>query len=88
MLPLRAVVNTDGTGLRAIPLKIGSRSFAFTPHWSPDGSKIIFSLFTTTGPGTADEGIATANADGSGLSQITSGDGYDFADWGTHPPTG
>ena len=82
------VVNTDGTGLRAIPLKIGSRSFASTPHWSPDGSKIIFSLFTTKGPGTADEGIATANADGSGLSQITSGGGYDFADWGTHPPTG
>jgi hypothetical protein len=67
---------------------IDSRSFAFTPRWSPDGSKIIFSLFTTTGPGTGDEGISTANADGSGLSQVTSGGGYDFADWGTHPPTG
>jgi hypothetical protein len=44
------VVHTDGTGLRAIPLQIGSRSFAFTPRWSPDGSKIIFSLFTTTAP--------------------------------------
>jgi Tol biopolymer transport system component len=82
------VVHTDGTGLRAIPLQLGSRSFAFTPRWSPDGSKIIFSLFTTTGPGTGDEGIATANADGSGLSQVTSGGGYDFADWGTHPLTG
>ena len=82
------VVNTDGTGLRAIPLKIDSRSFAVSPRWSPDGSKIIFSLFTTTGPGTGDEGIATANADGSGLSQVTSGGGYDYADWGTHPPTG
>ena len=82
------VVHTDGTGLRAIPLQIGSRSFAFTPCWSPDGSKIIFSLTTTTGPGTGDEGISTANADGSGLSQVTSGGGYDFADWGTHPAAG
>jgi WD40 repeat protein len=82
------VVNTDGTGLRAIPLKIDSRSYPFNPRWSPDGSKIIFSLFTATGPGTGDEGIATANADGSGLSQVTSGGGYDVADWGTHPPTG
>jgi Tol biopolymer transport system component len=82
------VVNTDGTGLRAIPLRIGSRSFAITPRWSPDGSKIIFSLFTAKGPGTGDEGIATANADGSGLSQVTTGGGYDFAGWGTHPPTG
>jgi hypothetical protein len=79
------VVRTDGTDLRAIPLKIDSRSFAFTPRWSPDGSKIIFSLFTTKAPGTGDEGISTANADGSGLSQVTSGGGYDFADWGTHP---
>jgi Tol biopolymer transport system component len=82
------IVHTDGTGLRAIPLQLGSRSFAFTPSWSPDGSQIIFSLFTTKGPGTGDEGIATANADGSGLSQVTSGGGYDFADWGTHPLTG
>jgi Tol biopolymer transport system component len=82
------VVHTDGTGLRAIPLKIDSRSFAVSPRWSPDGSKIIFSLFTTTGPGTGEEGIATANADGSGLSRVTSGGGYDYADWGTHPPTG
>jgi hypothetical protein len=80
------VVHTDGTGLRAIPLQIDSRSFAFTPRWSPDGSKIIFSLFTTKAPGTGDEGISTANADGSGLSQVTSGGGSDdFADWGPYP---
>ena len=82
------VVHTDGTGLRPIPLKTGgSFSLAFTPGWSPDGTKIIFSLFTARGPRTSDENIYTANADGSGLFQVTSGFGFDFADWGTHPLT-
>ena len=80
------VVHTDGTGLRSIPLKTGgSFSLAFTPGWSPDGTKMIFSLFTAKGPRIGDEGIYTANADGSGLFQVTSGFGFDFADWGTHP---
>jgi Tol biopolymer transport system component len=81
-------VRTNGTGLRAVPLSTGgTNATAFTPGWSPDGAKIIFSLFTATGPGTGQEGIYTANADGSHLSQVTPNEAafFDFADWGTHP---
>lgn len=80
-------VRPDGTGLRAIPLSTGgTHAIAFTPGWSPDGSQIIFSLFTATGPGTGQEGIYTADLDGTHLSRVTANDGfYDSADWGTQP---
>ena len=84
------VVHPDGTGLRPIPLHVGGEySFAFAPGWSPDGTMITFALFTgtgRTGKG-ADEGIYTANADGSDLTQLTSGGGYDLPDWGEHALT-
>jgi len=80
------VIHTDGTGLRQIPLQTGgSFSFAFSPGWSPDGSRIIFSLFTATGPGTGVEGIYTANADGTDVSPVDTAGNEDSADWGTHP---
>jgi Tol biopolymer transport system component len=79
------VVHTDGTGLRAIALQTGGTySLAFAPGWSPDGSKIVFSLFKRTAPGTGDEGIYTANADGSDVTALATGGFYDNADWGTH----
>jgi Tol biopolymer transport system component len=79
------VVGTGGTGLRAIALQTGgTNALAFAPGWSPDGSKIIFSLFTRTAPGTANEGIYTANADGSDVNAVATGGFYDNADWGTH----
>jgi Tol biopolymer transport system component len=79
------VVNTDGRGLRTIPLDTGGTfALAFSPSWSPDGSKIIFSLFTRKGPGTGEEGIFTANADGTSVAQVANSGGSDSADWGTH----
>jgi Tol biopolymer transport system component len=49
-------------------------------RWSPDGKKIIFSGVTAAG-----FNIYTANADGTGLTQVTfDGNGDDPA-WGTHP---
>ena len=78
------VVHPDGTGLAKIALATDSRSFAGDVSWSPDGTKIVFLLGTRTTP----EGIATANANGTGVRQITSSPTFDHqADWGSHPIT-
>jgi Tol biopolymer transport system component len=80
------VVHPDGTGLAKIPLATSSLSRAFSPGWSPGGTKIVFALFTRTSPGTGQEGIYTANADGSHLQQVTNAPIFDeHPDWGTHP---
>jgi len=80
------VVHPDGTGLAKIPLATSGVSRAFGPGWSPDGTKIVFALFTRTSPGTEQEGIYTANADGSHIQQVTNAPIHDTApDWGTHP---
>jgi len=80
------VVHPDGTGLAKITLATSSLSRAFGPGWSPDGTKIVFALFTRTSPGTGQEGIYTARADGSHLQQVTNAPILDeHPDWGTHP---
>lgn len=80
------VVHSDGTGLAKIPLATSGISRAFGPGWSPDGTKIVFALFTRTSPGTEQEGIYTANADGSHVQQVTNAPIFDeHPDWGTHP---
>ncbi len=80
------VVHPDGTGLAKIPLATSGISRAFGPGWSPDGTKIVFALFTRTSPGTQQEGIYTANADGSDVQQVTNAPIFDeHPDWGTHP---
>jgi Tol biopolymer transport system component len=80
------VVHPDGTGLAKISLTTRSLSRAFAPGWSPDGTKIVFALFTRTSPGTGQEGIYTANADGTDVRQVTNAPIFDeHPDWGTHP---
>jgi Tol biopolymer transport system component len=79
------IVHPDGTGITPIPLPTGTgRSFAFQPHWSPDGTGIIFCMFTNGG-----EGIYTANRDGSDVKQVTFTTNFQalFAgpNWGSHP---
>ena len=85
------VVHADGSGLREIVVEgqppcgrpiaePGSRS-CFSPSWSPDGTKIVFNIFSdATG-----ENVYTANADGTGLTQVTHGGEDETPDWGTHP---
>jgi Tol biopolymer transport system component len=82
-------VHPDGTHLVKLPLQTGRATTAFTAFdagWSPDGSKIVFSLNTKTSAGGVQEGIGTANADGSDVQMITTSPTRDDkADWGTHP---
>ena len=82
-------VHPDGTALAKIPLATSSQNRAGDVSWSPDGKKIVFLLITQRGPGTGQEGIATANADGSHVQQATISPTFDHQpDWGPHPITG
>jgi Tol biopolymer transport system component len=79
-------VHPDRTGLVKIPLQTRRTTTNFTAFdagWSPDGTKLVFSLRTHAGDGTVQEGIGTANADGSDVRMITTSPTRDAnADWG------
>jgi Tol biopolymer transport system component len=77
------VVHPNGSGLAKLTLSgAGSHPNAFDACWSPDGTKLVFSLSTV--PGIAN--IFTANADGTGMQQVTNDTGHaEKADWGPHP---
>ena len=84
------VVHADGTGLHEIRIRGLNCGTAVSdpngfgchePHWSPDGTKIIFAA---NSPATGTN-IYIANADGTGLTQITQDGGDDDPAWGTHP---
>jgi Tol biopolymer transport system component len=76
------VVHPDGTGLMQIPVPVTGVSGLADVGWSPDGSKLVFSLGSSLGL----NGIFTANANGSGLQQLTNSTVFDHsADWGSHP---
>jgi Tol biopolymer transport system component len=88
------VVNADGSGLHQVPIMPACggafsdpRSVScFQPGWSPDGTKIVFTRITANG---TQQNIYTVNADGSGLTRVTtSGFSGQDADWGTHPLAG
>jgi Tol biopolymer transport system component len=78
-------VDANGTGVQPIPIVGCGGAFADPgsaactyPGWSPDGTKILFTL----GIGKRSD-IAIVNADGSGFVQITNSGDADEADWGT-----
>jgi Tol biopolymer transport system component len=84
------VINADGSGLHEIHIKgldcgaAASDPNGFgchEPQWSPDGKKFIFAA-NSQATGT---NIYTANADGTGLTQVTHDGGSDDPVWGTHP---
>ncbi len=78
------VVNPDGSDLHELPItpECGGSAGCYSPSWSPDGSKIVFTRSNADG---TSENIYTVNADGSGLFQVTDGGGDDDPDWGTAP---
>jgi Tol biopolymer transport system component len=89
------VVHSDGSGLHEIrlraqpvcggPISDPASRACIHPRWSPDGKKIIFSIVTETATDEV-ENIYTVNADGTGLTQVTSRGRTDGTpDWGTHP---
>ncbi len=55
----------------------------YSPDWSPDGDRIVF---TRSEPDGSNESIWIVNADGSGLVQVTDGTD-DNPVWGTPPTT-
>lgn len=75
-------VHPDGTGLTMIRLRTGTpHYFAFEPDWSPDGTRIVFCMYIN-----GQEDIYTANADGSGLVQVTNTPEFENGpDWGRSP---
>lgn len=82
------VIHPDGTDRHTIHLQVsgGGLTFARVPSWSPDGTKIIFTMFTAQGglgQRQGQEALYTANADGSDVQSLGI-DGLD-ATWGTHP---
>ena len=75
-------VHPDGGSLTKVPLSIAS-SLAHDPGWSPDGTRIVFNLFDQT---TQQQGLYTANPDGTNLRRLTRSPTFDgFPDWGSHP---
>ncbi len=87
------MVHPDGTGLKTLTLDTSTpgRVFAGDVSWSPDGRKLVMLLFTPVGSPSGDyqEGIATANANGTHLQYLTvspASDRFDHeADWGSLP---
>jgi hypothetical protein len=77
-------VEPDGTAAGPIPIDAGVNfQFALMPGWSPDGTRVVFSLYLSS---TQQVDIFTAAADGSDLQQVTNSTRFDgVADWGTHP---
>jgi len=85
------VVHADGTDLHEIritgldcggPISDPTGFGCHGVRWSPDGRKIVFAA---NSPATG-RNIYAANADGSGLSQLTHDGNDDDPAWGTHPP--
>ena len=68
------VQNMDGSGLRRL---VDGMTVA-TPHWSPDGSRIVFACHD---PNQTDDefDVCLVNADGSGFVRLTDGDGLSAA---------
>jgi TolB protein len=78
------VVHPDGSGLRQVVVHPGSRYSAFEPAWSPDGRRIVFSMYVSA---LGQDDIYTAKPDGSDLVQVTDTPQHEGqADWGALVP--
>jgi Tol biopolymer transport system component len=76
-------VRPDGTGRRRVHLDVATRAFAFDATWSPDGTRIVFGLFTLH----AHEGVSgiyTSGARGGAVTPVatTTENFFHAPDWG------
>ena len=73
------LVHPDGTGFHTIPIDQPPGSTAGWPQWSPDGTMIVFELWSQ-----GEEHIYTVRPDGSDLTAIVNTPGVDEKDpaWG------
>jgi Tol biopolymer transport system component len=65
------VVAADGSSLPqtlALSAEVPGETFAYSPTWSPDGSRILFSFYNGSGGA-----LYVADPDGSGMTPITDG---------------
>jgi Tol biopolymer transport system component len=75
------MIHPDGTELRQIPIHPGGRYFAFEPDWSPDGTRIAFSMYVVRN---GQDDIFTVEQNGTHLVQVTDTPGHEGqVDWGT-----
>ena len=75
------VIRADGSRLRKVDVKglpCGGSVGCHAPRWSPDGRKFVFAANSATA-----SNIYIANADGSGLVQVTRDGHSDDPSWGT-----
>jgi hypothetical protein len=78
------VSRPDGSRRHQVTLAVSGIRFAWEPSWSPDGERIVFSMFTRRSKDTVRLGIYTAAADGSDVRTVapaTEG-AFSNADWG------
>jgi TolB protein len=82
------VIHPDGSGLTQVAIDTGGvRYGALFPTWSPDGSRLVLTLYLD---GTYGKNVYTMRSDGSDLRQVTTalpgslevGEGDEFVDWG------
>ena len=77
------IVHVDGSHLRQLKvggLACGGGIGCHGPRWSPDGRKFVFAANSASA-----SNIYVANADGTGLVQVTHDGHSDDPSWGTHP---
>ena len=75
-------VHPNGTGLHKIKLDVATDYFAFEADWSPDGTRMAFSMWV---PDLGQDDIYTANPDGTDVRQVTNTPEHEGnVDWGTH----
>jgi subtilisin family serine protease len=72
------VMNVDGSNRKQLTSLEGGK---LAPKWSPDGTKLLFSNHHVTNTFATLAEIYTMNADGTGLTQLTSGNYDQFATW-------
>jgi Tol biopolymer transport system component len=77
------VSRADGSRRHQVTLQLAGFRFAFEPSWSPDGERIVFSMFTRRSKA-GRLGIFTAAADGSDVRPVAlATDGaFSNSDWG------